>query len=124
MKLLLDQGLPRSAASLLRAAEIDAVHTGEIGLATADDAILLELARREGRVVVTLDADFHAILALSGATAPSVVRIRIEGLRAEPLARLIQVLLTERKVELERGALLTVQPRRVRIRYLPIVRTG
>ncbi|WP_374686701.1 DUF5615 family PIN-like protein [Promineifilum sp.] len=124
MKLLLDQGLPRSAASLLRAAEIDAVHTGEIGLATADDAILLELARREGRVVVTLDADFHAILALSGATAPSVVRIRIEGLRAEPLARLIQVLLTERKVELERGALLTVQPRRVRIRYLPLVRTG
>lgn len=53
-----------------------------------------------------------------------MVRIRIEGLRAEPLARLIQVLLTERKVELERGALLTVQPRRVRIRYLPLVRTG
>jgi predicted nuclease of predicted toxin-antitoxin system len=124
MKLLLDQGLPRSAASLLRAAEIDAVHTGEIGLATADDLILLELARREGRVVVTLDADFHAMLALSGATAPSVVRVRIEGLRAEPLARLIQALLTERRVELERGALLTVQPGRVRIRYLPVVRTG
>ena len=41
MKLLLDQGLPRSAAELLRAAGIDAVHTGEIGCATAEDAEIL-----------------------------------------------------------------------------------
>jgi predicted nuclease of predicted toxin-antitoxin system len=37
MKLLLDQSLPRSAAALLRQAGIDAVHTAEIGLATAED---------------------------------------------------------------------------------------
>ena len=35
MKLLLDQGLPRSAAALLRDTGIDAVHTGEIGYAVA-----------------------------------------------------------------------------------------
>ena len=121
MKLLLDQGLPRSAASLLRAVGIDTVHTGEIGLATADDTTLIELARQQDRIVVTLDADFHAILALSGADKPSIVRIRIEGLRAEPLAALLRALLAERSVELERGALLTVQTKRVRIRYLPII---
>ena len=60
MKLLLDQGLPRSAASLLRAAGIDTVHTGEIGLATADDESVVQVARQEERIVVTLDADFHA----------------------------------------------------------------
>ena len=44
MKLLLDQGLPRSAAALLRNAGFDTVHTGEIGLARAEDAVILDEA--------------------------------------------------------------------------------
>jgi predicted nuclease of predicted toxin-antitoxin system len=47
------------------------------------DADILAYGRQELRVVVTLDADFHTLLALSGARSPSVVRIRIEGLRGE-----------------------------------------
>ncbi|MBX7250640.1 MAG: DUF5615 family PIN-like protein [Candidatus Promineofilum sp.] len=121
MKLLLDQGLPRSAATLLRSAGIDTIHTGEAGLASADDATIIQVASQEGRIVVTLDADFHALLALSGADKPSVVRIRIEGLRAEPLAALLLALLAERSAELEQGALLTVQPKRIRIHYLPVI---
>jgi predicted nuclease of predicted toxin-antitoxin system len=89
MKLLLDQGLPRTAGKALRDVGIDAVHVGEIGYSTADDAAILQRGRDEGRIVVTLDADFHALLALSGATSPSVIRIRIEGLRGEDAARLI-----------------------------------
>mgnify|MGYP003621764705 CR=1 FL=1 len=123
MKLLLDQGLPRSAASLLRSQGIDAVHTGEIGLATADDPTLIRFGQQQERVIVTLDSDFHALLALSGASKPSVIRLRIEGLLAEPLVSLLQAILTERGDELDRGALMTVQPRRIRIRYLPIIRT-
>ena len=49
------------------------------------------------------------------------MRIRIEGLRAEPLATLLQALLEERGSELDKGALMTVQPKRVRIRFLPII---
>jgi len=44
MKLLLDQGLPRSAALLLRAAGLDADHVGERGYATAADSAILALA--------------------------------------------------------------------------------
>jgi predicted nuclease of predicted toxin-antitoxin system len=69
MRLLLDQGLPRSAARFLREAAIDTVHVGELGLSTADDATILQRGRDEGRTVVTLDADFHALLAISRATA-------------------------------------------------------
>ena len=89
MKFLLDQGLPRSAASLLCQAGLDAVHTGDIGLAKAEDERILDEARASGRVVVTLDADFHTLLALSGAVSPSVIRIRIEGLNARQLADLL-----------------------------------
>ncbi len=79
MKLLLDQGLPRSAAALLREAGIDTVHTGEIGFATAEDSVILERARLEGRIVVTLDSDFHMLLAWSSDSTPSVIRIALKG---------------------------------------------
>jgi predicted nuclease of predicted toxin-antitoxin system len=80
MKLLLDQGLPRSAVLHLRNQQIEAVHVGDRGLATESDLKILDVGRQEGMVVVTLDADFHALLALSGITGPSVVSIRTEGL--------------------------------------------
>lgn len=120
MKLLLDQGLPRSAADLLRSADIDAVHTGEQGLATAEDSNILEIARQENRIIVTLDADFHALLALSGASGPSVIRVRIEGLRAEALTILLQRVLNTWVEELETGCMLTVQTDRIRARRLPL----
>ena len=59
MKLLLDQGLPRTTAGLLRTDGIDTVHVGEIGRATADDLVILQLGKDENRTIVTLDADFH-----------------------------------------------------------------
>jgi len=121
MKLLLDQGLPRSAAALLRNAGVDTVHTGEIGYAAAEDVAIIEWARQEERVIVTLDADFHALLALSGAASPSVIRIRIERLRAEALMELIQRVLSDWSSELAEGAALTVQPDRIRFRRLPLL---
>ena len=72
--LLLDQGLPRSTAVHLSDAGIEAVHAGDLGLATASDAALLEHAREHGQIAVTLDADFHKLLALSSAKRPSVSR--------------------------------------------------
>ena len=121
MKLLLDQGLPRSAAALLRDAGIDTIHTSEIGFATAEDSAILERARREGRIIVTLDSDFHMLLAWSGDSAPSVIRIRIEGLRAQPTVNLLRTLLPEWLDDLTQGAVLTVQPGRVRMHKLPIL---
>jgi predicted nuclease of predicted toxin-antitoxin system len=120
MKLLLDQGLPRSTAVILRSAGIDAVHTAEIGLATSTDADILEHGRLEGRVVVTLDADFHLLVATTNATEPSVIRIRIERLQGEALANLLQYLLNRHSADLRRGVLMTVQKGRVRFRRLPL----
>lgn len=122
MKLLLDQGLPRTAASFLRNAGIDKLHVGEIGYSSADDATILRKARAEGRVVVTLDADFHALMVLSGSTSPSIIRIRLEGLRGEKAASLILSVISHCEEDLIQGALVTVQAGRIRIRRLPLLK--
>ncbi|MBE9116675.1 DUF5615 family PIN-like protein [Lusitaniella coriacea LEGE 07157] len=121
MKLLLDQGLPRSAAALLRDVGIETIHVGEIGLSEAEDAELIRRAREEGYVVVTLDADFHTLLALDEATSPSVIRIRIERLRAKALTDLVLRVLSECDEDLQQGAAVTVEPTRIRIRRLPLL---
>ena len=45
MKLLLDQGLPLSAAALLRDAGIDTLHVGEIKMSEAEDVEIIQRAR-------------------------------------------------------------------------------
>ena len=122
MRLLLDQGLPRSTILHLHNARIEATHAADIGLATATDSTILGVARQEGFVVVTLDADFHTLLALSGATEPSVIRVRIEGLSAKNLTHLLVDVLKACSDDLTTGAMVSVTENGIRIRHLPVLR--
>ena len=121
MRLLLDQGLPRGAVVPLGLAGHEAVHVGDIRLAFASDADILDEAVRRGATVVTLDADFHALLALSRATKPSVIRLRVEGLRADALSQLIVAVISVSETDLVAGAVVTADATRARVRRLPIV---
>ena len=121
MKLLLDQGLPLSAAALLCDAGIDTIHVSEVEMSEAEDADIIQRARDEGRIVATLDADFHTLLALDVASTPSVIRIRIERLRAKALTNLLLMVIAECEEDLEQGAAVTVEPSRIRVRRLPLV---
>ncbi|NEP58550.1 MAG: hypothetical protein F6K31_16290 [Symploca sp. SIO2G7] len=121
MRLLLDQGLPRSASILLCEAGIDTIHVAEIGMSAAEDSEILQKAREDELVVITLDADFHTLLALTEATFPSVIRIRIERLRAEALTHLLLMVIGECRKELDLGAVVSVEPSRIRVRRLPLL---
>ena|SRR5438874_6103804 len=120
MKLLLDQGTPRSSATILRHAKFDAIHTGEIGLAEAEDAEIIRRALVEDRVVITLDADFHMLLALAQARKASVIRIRVEGLRAKEFSELGQSVLDQCADDLKAGAMISVNDFQIRVRHLPV----
>ena len=122
MRLLLDQDVPRRAAALLREAGVDAVHASELGLSSAEDRDIIAWCRAYGAVAVTLDADFHALIALSGETTPSTVRIRIQGLKGPEVAGIISSGLETQGEALAAGALVTVEPGRLRVRPLPIAR--
>jgi predicted nuclease of predicted toxin-antitoxin system len=122
MRFLLDQGLPRSTVKHLADAGVTAEHVADIGVSSATDTAILEAARNSGSIVVTLDADFHQLLAASGATTLSVVRIRIEGLKGDRLAKILLQVLARAGQELATAAAISVTRSRIRVRMLPIAR--
>jgi predicted nuclease of predicted toxin-antitoxin system len=71
--------------------------------------------------VVTRDADFHAILAVFGATEPSVVRIRLQGLGALELIEVVEKVLDRFGDQLEIGALVTVKAKKASCRIVRII---
>lgn len=73
-------------------------------------------------VLVTADTDFGDLLALSGESQPSVVLLRRPGRRPEERAKAIRAAFEAVGDRLDSGALVVVEPHRIRIRDLPISR--
>ena len=121
--LVLDQGVPRDAATRLRGLGYECTHVGEIGMGKAADDEILAWSLGQNAIVVTLDADFHAILAVTGARGPSVIRLRIEGLGAQAVVELVQKVLAGFGTDLERGSLVTVKARKITCHRLPVGRS-
>ena len=119
-RILLDQGLAPRAAAILRGQGFDAVHVAEIGMHRAEDAEILQFARDDSRVCVTLDHDFHAHLAATGHGRPSVMLLRVQGLDAAGQAELIRSVYLQCETPLAEGAAVSADGERVRVRRLPL----
>jgi predicted nuclease of predicted toxin-antitoxin system len=119
-RILLDQGLAPHAAAILRQRGLDAVHVSEIGMEQAEDIQILEKARNEDRVCVTLDHDFHAHLAVTGHGRPSVVLLGVQGLDAQGQADLIRSVYLQCEDALFEGAAVSANRESIRIRRLPL----
>ena len=117
---MLDQGVPRDAAGQLRDLGYECTHVAEIGMWKAADQDILAFALRKDATIGTLDADFHAILAVSRASGPSVIRLRVQGLGSTESVELIQHVLAAFENDLNRGCLVTVKPRKMTCHMLPI----
>jgi len=120
VNVLLDEGVPRTSVSHLRDRGHIAEHVLDLGLAGSADEDVLAAAVSRGSIVVTLDSDFHRLLASARAKSPSVVRVRIEGLDAAAMALLIASVIERLQAELESGAAISVTPRSIRVRRLPL----
>ena len=120
MRFVLDQGVPRDAAALLRGLGHECAHAGELGMCKTSDSEILVVALERAAVVVTLDAEFHTILALSRASGPSVVRIRMQGLGGPELVEWVQRVLVGFDADLRWGAPVTVKARKTTCHRLPV----
>ena len=121
--LVLDQGRPPRCGRQIRDVGYECVHVGEVGMSTASDEEILALAVGKNAVVVTLDADFHAILAVSGGVGPSVIRIRVQGLGAAEIAECVRSVSSRFHSDLKAGSLVTVKTRKTTCHRLPIGRS-
>ena len=121
MKLLVDQNLPPRLASLLVDAGHDAVHVRDLGLASAPDPDILDRAAAEGRIIISADTDFGALLAHRRATRPSVILVReIVGLTPEDMAERLTAQLPALAPHLSSGAILALTAGGARVRDLPL----
>lgn len=119
MKLVLDQGVPRMAAVLLRRAGVEAVHVEELGMWESEDADIMVYAAENDGVVVTHDSDFHALLASQRASNPSVIRLRDPKLRHEVIAPILAALVRTHADQLREGVAVSIIGTKVLTRKLP-----
>lgn len=120
MKWLIDMNLSPRWVETLAAAGIDATHWTSLGLRDAADTEIMAFARAYDYGVITHDLDFSAILAATQGVKPSVVQIRADDIRPSVLGPAVIAALRQMADELAAGALLTIDPRRARLRLLPL----
>ncbi|KAA3643923.1 MAG: hypothetical protein DWQ07_17555 [Chloroflexi bacterium] len=120
MKILLDMNLSPAWIDFLDGHGLEAVHWRDIGDPEAEDRLLLSWARDHQYVVFTHDLDFGAILAATGANAPSVIQVRAQNVTPGHLGDLLIQAISEYELLINEGALIVLDEKRVRVRILPL----
>lgn len=98
------------------------MHVADANMSYSTDREIIQFALKEQRICVTLDSDFHSILALDNLDKPSVIRIRQEGLKAKDLAQLLSKIWPAVAAHVQSGAMVSVDEKQLRIRKLPVMR--
>ncbi|MBI4516855.1 MAG: DUF5615 family PIN-like protein [Deltaproteobacteria bacterium] len=113
MKLLLDACVWGGAAEVVRAAGHDVVWAGDWAEDPGDDEILV-IARQQQRIVVTLDKDFGELAIIRGHLHCGIIRLVNQAATRQAVVCLR--VLEQYQADLQRGAIITVEPGRVRVR--------
>jgi len=114
--ILLDTCVWGGAFEILKSLGLQVEWTGE-WKADPGDKYVLEYAYVHRMILVTLDKDFGELAILKGKLHFGI--IRLSGFQAKKQADVIYFILTNYNQELIKGAIITVDPNKVRIRGAP-----
>jgi len=120
MKLLVDMNLSPRWVEFLRRGGLEAAHWSALGPSNAPDTEIMAYAKANDYVIVTHDLDFSAILAVTRGAKPSVLQIRAGDLSPEVIGGVVMLALSQMASRLEQGALLSIDPKKTRLRVLPL----
>jgi predicted nuclease of predicted toxin-antitoxin system len=121
VKILIDMNLSPDWADFFRGEGFDAIHWSAVGDGRAKDPVLMAWARAHGYVIFTHDLDFGILLALTRARGPSIIQVRTQDVMSTELRSLLSTALRVHEQALNRGAILTIDLVRARIKLLPIL---
>jgi len=107
-------------AEWLRGEGHDAMHLRDEGLQRLPNGGIFAKALAEERVIVTFDLDFSEIAALAAGPSVSVIVFRLRDMRVPHVIDRLSVVLPDLIPRLDKGAIVSVEESRVRIRYLPL----
>ena len=124
MRFVIDMNLSPAWVATFASAGIETSHWSTIGPVNAPDTEIMAWACRNDCTVFTHDLDFATLLRLTSALKPSVVQIRAEDVRPATMGTLVCAAVLQTKDDLQRGALLTIDPRKNRIALLPLQHGG
>ena len=91
-----------------------------MGDPAAQDSEIISYALKNNCTVLTCDLDFSTILSLTHGCKPSVIQLRMQGLEVCATAEVIAAVVAQYKAELNRGAIVTIDAKRARVRILPL----
>jgi predicted nuclease of predicted toxin-antitoxin system len=120
LKILVDMNLSPEWVDVLCENGIPAVHWSDVGDPCAPDTRIMAWARANNHVVFTHDLDFGSLLHTTSAKKPSVIQIRAEDVRPSSSGHLVLSALHQASDDLLTGALVTINPRKMRISILPM----
>lgn len=121
MKFLANMGISPTTVAYLRTLGHAAKHLHEDQLDRMADPDILEKARAEGAIILTSDLDFGELAVMSKSALPSVIIFRLRPpMRADKVNRYLKNVLERHAADLERGALVSVSEKWIRVLDLPI----
>lgn len=120
VRFLADMNLSPVTVAALAADGVDIARVSDLLPVNASDEKILDLARREGHVVITQDLDFSALLALGGYHQPSLVTLRLFNNDPDVVTQRLRQVLPQIEAVLSQGCAVTVEDSSVRVRRLPI----
>lgn len=120
MNLIIDENLPPDWCGFLSQQGHVAVHWKDLGQIGDPDELIFDHAQAEGKVILTQDLDFTRILALRGTDLPSLIQLRVDCPIPALIGEAVLQILKTYQESLSKGALISLEPDRHRIRLLPL----
>lgn len=99
---------------------IEAVHWSSIGAPDSPDVEILSFARAHDFTILTNDLDFGFILAITHGKKPSVIQTRTDVLGPDRIGGIVINAIKLLTADIDRGALVTIDPRKTRVSLLPL----